>query len=162
MGLQPELYICIFYVKSIVYLSLSGAGIFLRIFFFVSSRKSSLPQNQNESYSGYRIAVFCRFGGNELPFFSIIFFGGKDGKCLQNSVEDTFGYMYTQFGGDRSIFHRLDTFSVENRVPKKRRAIRAKWSFFGRKSANFQNFSKSFQNLIKPIEIHIWSKNQLI
>ena len=66
--------------------------------------------------------------------------------------------MYTQFESDRSIFHRLDTFSVENRVPKKRRAIRAKWSFFGRKSANFQNFSKSFQNLIKPIEIHIWSK----
>ena len=82
--------------------------------------------------------------------------------CPQNSVEDTFEYMYTQFGGDKSIFHRLDTFSVENRVPKKRRAIRAKWSFFGRKSANFQNFSKSFQNLIKPIEIHIWFKNQLI
>ena len=77
-------------------------------------------------------------------------------------VEDTLGHIYTKFGSDWSIFHRLDTFSVENRVPKKRRAIRAKWSFFGQKSANFQNFSKSFQNLIKPIEIHIWSKNQLI
>ena len=77
-------------------------------------------------------------------------------------VEDTLGHIYTKFGGDRSIFHRLDTFSVENRVPKKRCAIRAKWSFFGQKSANFQNFSKFFQNLIKPIKIHFWSKNQLI
>ena len=82
--------------------------------------------------------------------------------CTRNIVEGTLGYMYTQFESDRCIFHRLDTFSVENRVPKKRRAIRAKWSFFGQKSANFQNFSKSFQNLIKPIEIHFWSKNQLI
>ena len=82
--------------------------------------------------------------------------------CTRNIVEDTLGYIYTQFGSDRSIFHRLDTFSVENRVPKKRRAIRAKWSFFGQKSADFQNFSKFFQDLIKPIEIHFWSKNQLI
>ena len=82
--------------------------------------------------------------------------------CLQNIGEDTLGYMYTQFGSDRSIFHRLDTFSVEIQVPKKRCAKRAKWSIFVRKSANFQNISKSFQKLIKPIEIHIWSKNQLI
>ena len=68
---------------------------------------------------------------------------------------------YTNFGGDMNIFHRLDTFSVKNRVPKKRSAKRAKWSFFGQKSANFQNFSKSLRKLIKPIEIHIWSKNQL-
>ena len=54
------------------------------------------------------------------------------------------GYMYTNFGSDRSIFHRLDTFSVENRVAKTRFAQRAKWSFFGQKSANFQKFSKSF------------------
>ena len=33
-------------------------------------------------------------------------------------VEDNLGHVYTKFGDDRSIFHRLDTFSVENRVPK--------------------------------------------
>ena len=82
--------------------------------------------------------------------------------CTRNIVEDTLGYMYTQFGSDRSIFHRLDTFSVENRVPKKWSAKLAKWSFFSKKSANFQNFSKSFRKLIKPIKIHIWPKNQLI
>ena len=64
--------------------------------------------------------------------------------CSQNIVEDTLGYMYTQFESDRSIFHRLDTFSVENLVSKKRRDKRAKWRFFGQKSANFEIFSKIF------------------
>ena len=40
--------------------------------------------------------------------------------------------------------------------------IRSFSAFFGQKSANFENFSKLFWNLIKLTEIHVWSKLQLI
>ena len=52
-------------------------------------------------------------------------------------------------------------FSGENVVPKSQRENRKKSPFFGQKSANFWNFSKIIWNLIKHIEIHIWSKFQL-
>ena len=52
-------------------------------------------------------------------------------------------------------------FSGEKGGPKSQRANRKKSTFFGRKSANFRNFSKIIRNLIKHIEIHIWSKFQL-
>ena len=52
-------------------------------------------------------------------------------------------------------------FCGENVVPKSQRENREKSPFFGDKSANFQKFSKIIWNLIKHIEIHIWSKFQL-
>ena len=52
-------------------------------------------------------------------------------------------------------------FSGEKGGPKSQRENRKKSTFFGRKSANFRNFSKIIRNLIKHIEIHIWSKFQL-
>ena len=61
-----------------------------------------------------------------------------------------------------SIFQRLHTFSVENRVAIFGREIRAKWPFFGQKLAKSENFPKIFWNLIKPLEIHVLSKFQLI
>ena len=52
-------------------------------------------------------------------------------------------------------------FSGEKGGPISQRENRKKSTFFGRKSANFRNFSKIIRNLIKHIEIHIWSKFQL-
>ena len=52
-------------------------------------------------------------------------------------------------------------FSGEKGGPISQRKNRKKSTFFGRKSANFRNFSKIIRNLIKHIEIHIWSKFQL-
>ena len=52
-------------------------------------------------------------------------------------------------------------FSGEKGGPISQRENRKKSTFFGRKSANFRNFSKILRNLIKHIEIHIWSKFQL-
>ena len=69
---------------------------------------------------------------------------------------------YTDFQPILSIFEGPDTFSVEKKGTISRRGIRAKWPFFGQKSANFENFQKIFQNLIKLIEIHVWYKFQLI
>ena len=57
-------------------------------------------------------------------------------------VEDTLGLLYTKYQTDWSIFHRLDTFSVENWLLKKERENRKKRPFLGWKSGNFQNFSK--------------------
>ena len=53
-------------------------------------------------------------------------------------------------------------FSGEKVVPRSQGKNRKKMLFFGTKSANFQNVSKIFWNLMKHIEIHIWSKFQLI
>ena len=69
---------------------------------------------------------------------------------------------YTDFQPILSIFEGPVTFSVEKKVTISRRGIRAKWMFFGQKSANFENFPKILQNLIKLIEIHVWSEFQLI
>ena len=63
---------------------------------------------------------------------------------------DIYIYELYQIPEDFWKIFKIDQFSAE------------KWSFFSQKSADFQNFSKSFKKLIKPIEIHIWSKNQLI
>ena len=52
-------------------------------------------------------------------------------------------------------------FSGENVVPKSQRENQKKSPFFGEKSATFQNFLKIIWNLIKHIEIHIWSIFQL-
>ena len=38
--------------------------------------------------------------------------------------------MYIQFGSDRSIFHKLETFSMVNRVAKKRCVEHANFSIF--------------------------------
>ena len=60
------------------------------------------------------------------------------------------------------IFDGVITFSVEKAVPKSQCEKREKLLFFGQKSANFENFPKIFCNLIKLIEIHVWSEFQLI
>ena len=44
---------------------------------------------------------------------------------------------YTDFQPNRSIFEGPDTISFEKKVSKSRREKRAKWWFFGWKSANF-------------------------
>ena len=77
-------------------------------------------------------------------------------------VKHIIGNKYTDFQPNLSIFEGPVTFSVEKKVSKSRREKRAKWRFFGQKSANFENCSKIFWNLIKLIEIHVWSKFQLI
>ena len=81
---------------------------------------------------------------------------------LLNSVEGIIYNKCTDFQPILSIFEGPDTFSVEKKGTISRHEKRAKWPFFGRKSANFENFQKIFQNLIKLIEIHVWSEFQLI
>ena len=68
------------------------------------------------------------------------------------------GTFKTKNGANLGNLVRVDTFSAENRVSQKKCEKRKKRGFFGQKSANFQNFSKIFWNLLETIEIHIWSK----
>ena len=77
-------------------------------------------------------------------------------------VKHVIGNKYNDFQPNLIIFEGPDTISVEKKVSKWRREKRAKWSFFGQKSVNFENFPKIFWNLIKLKEIHVWSKFQLI
>ena len=83
-------------------------------------------------------------------------------KSIHSFVKHIIGNKYTDFQPNLSIFEGPDTISVEKKVSKSRRGKRAKWPFFGQKSANFENFPKIFWNLIKLLEIHVWSKFQLI
>ena len=84
----------------------------------------------------------------------------KNPRCI--SLEGIIYKKYTDFQPILSIFEGPVTFSVEKKVTILRRRVRAKWLFSGKKSTNFEIFSKILQNLIKLMEIHVWSKFQLI
>ena len=84
----------------------------------------------------------------------------KNPRCI--SLKGIIYKKYTDFQPIQSIFEGPVTFFVEKKVTISRRRVRAKWPFSGQKSANFENFPKIFQNLIKLIEIHVWSQFQLI
>ena len=76
----------------------------------------------------------------------------------RNFVEEYVGSLYTKNQANWAIFEEFFRLSVENVVPKSQRENLKKLTFFGEKSANFQNFSEIFWNLIKHIQIYIWSK----
>ena len=128
---------------------------------------------QNGSYNGYKMTKnasnqlkFSVFWPKNAPLVPLE--PHKTAKTqniknpLHSSVEGIIQNKYTDFQPILSIFEGPDTFSVEKKGTISRRGTRAKWPFFGQKTANFKNFSKIFQNLIKLIEIQVWSKFQLI
>ena len=79
-------------------------------------------------------------------------------KSQHNFVPNTLRNIFTKNKVIWSIWGGVEAFSVEDRVPKKRREKRVKLPFLGGKMTNFWNFSKIFWNLRKTIRIHQWSK----
>ena len=112
---------------------------------------------------------FLRFRGifyQKMPFWLIkgVIFLQKLKICKiqeRNFVAGPMKSLYTKNQPIPTISLWLLFFSGENVVPKSQRENWKKSPFFGQKSANFRNFSKIIRNMIKHIEIHIWSKFQL-